>query len=415
MAWGEANSLLRQGDIYSNKPGAAKTPPGPSSFNGSNKIATFQEIIDNYNITYTCPATSNLCPKYGDITFNDLNWQSGLILYLNAADNYGTSSTTWSNKASTGSANNFTLNSFVYDTNNGWLLSGNQKALVNATVGDGGSSGYTGVRWASSNFIHSATQGTIIFNWYNGYGYSGYKNNKFILGNQTVAMSNDTILFEQFANSSEITFYHRQNGTEYSLVTSGAGLQISGATSKTYACIAFVYNGPVWTIYVNGVQRATGSSFPNITNNSSYKWNLFSLESGRYSSSGAISHLLVYNRAMTLAQTEEVRSIITSSASTDYITVSTTYCTLDANGIDVFEYSYDITASGPWTATKPSWVRISQTSGSGSVSLFINATTNTSLSERYGTIVLTCGTATASIYVTQETNGDMINQIVKMI
>lgn len=315
MAWGESNSLIRQGDVYSNKSGAAKIAPGPSSFNGSNKIATLQELLDNYNISYSCAANGSLCPKFSDITFNDTTWQTGLQLYLAAADHYGSSTITWVNKAATGFANNFTLNRFVFDSSNGWLLSGNQKALVNATVGDGGGSSYTGARWASSNFIHSATQGTIIFNWYNGYGYSGYQNNKFILGNQTVAMSNGTILFEQFANSSEIMFIHRQNGTEYTLTTSGAGLQTSGTTGKTYACIAFVYNGPVWTIYVNGVQRATGSSFPNITNNSYYKWNLFSLESGRYSSSGAISHLLVYNRAMTLAQTEEVRNnIILASA-----------------------------------------------------------------------------------------------------
>lgn len=407
MAWGEANSLLRQGDIYSNKPGAAKTPPGPSSFNGSNKIATFQEIIDNYNITYTCPATSNLCPKYGDITFNDLNWQSGLILYLNAADNYGTSSTTWSNKASTGSANNFTLNSFVYDTNNGWLLSGNQKALTNATQGDGGSSGLSGQRWASSNFIHNPAQGTIIFNWYSGSSYSGYQNNKFLLGNHTVAFSNGTILFEQVVNSSEIMFVHRQNGSEYTLTTSGAGLQLSGSTTKIYDCIAFVYNGPVWTIYVNGVQKATGSSFPSITNDSTYKWNLFALETGRYSSSGALSHVFVYNRAMTLSQTEEVRSIINSSAISDFISVDPQFCYLDADGTDTYGNSYYINSSGSWTLTKPSWASC-PTSGTGSGYITISALPNNRNIERFGTITLTRGTASATISLEQTGTSGLI-------
>jgi len=61
----------------------------------------------------------------------------------------------------------------------------------------------------------------------------------------------------------------------------------------------------------------------------------------------------------------------------------------------------DVTASGDWTATGPSWVTLSPSYGSGNARVRIATTANTSGQSRTDTVTFTSGTKTATVTVTQ--------------
>jgi len=82
----------------------------------------------------------------------------------------------------------------------------------------------------------------------------------------------------------------------------------------------------------------------------------------------------------------------------DNLSASPTTVTAAANG---GTQDVQVTASGAWTVTGPSWVSVSPSSGTGNTSVRITSTENTTGQTRAGQVTFTTGTKTASVDVTQ--------------
>ena len=87
-------------------------------------------------------------------------------------------------------------------------------------------------------------------------------------------------------------------------------------------------------------------------------------------------------------------------APTPVETLSVTPTSVDAvAGGDT--HSLDVTASGDWRITGPSWVSLSQGSGTGNASVTVTTTANNTGAPRTGDVTITSGVKTAKVSVTQ--------------
>lgn len=84
---------------------------------------------------------------------------------------------------------------------------------------------------------------------------------------------------------------------------------------------------------------------------------------------------------------------------TDSISINPTNKTLTSNGDS---FSVTVTSSGTWIATESySWITLSKSSGSTGNTVTITVNENTTTSNRVGSVIFKCGTATATLTITQ--------------
>lgn len=84
---------------------------------------------------------------------------------------------------------------------------------------------------------------------------------------------------------------------------------------------------------------------------------------------------------------------------TNSISINPTNKTLTSNG---GSFDVTVTSSGNWTATESyDWITLNKSSGSTGNTVTITVNENTTTSNRVGSVIFTCGTATATLTITQ--------------
>jgi hypothetical protein len=204
-----------------------------------------------------------------------LGVQSGLVLYLDAANarSYPKSGTTWFDRS--GNGNNGTLQngvgynsanfgSLTFDGTNGAI------ALSNITPTSGASfSAWIYINGSNSNF------GAIFANWSDIGGGTAY-------------------WFGTYAGtSSTITMYF-----------SGAFIyDITSLPLNTWMLLTITHNGSTSIGYINGIQRGSGaSSLSTSTNNTSIGYDITRTN---YPFKGNISQVSIYNRALSASEIKQ--------------------------------------------------------------------------------------------------------------